>query len=279
MKDKEPTSVKAITQATHPYPTTPHPTSQSSKSRPKYFLPDVLQEDNLESVMDLIPYQPDPPSPTSPPSPQSPPDTPTPGDHINCVHPLRPDLLVYKEFNVKVHTPSANDTHETGLTSSIHAPSNVSGDQLMNNLLSPTATHTPMPEEQAILVHLVLTDMNQSVLSHNGMSQSTALPQFTPALTSGFPIIHMLHSAQIFDHLDNRVLLAWFQVEHPKFMVQVFNHSGKGVAEQAAIIAEHICTTITTIVESIHHTTPVCISPPQPQDEGPNPASMHMVHN
>ncbi|KAG1825471.1 uncharacterized protein BJ212DRAFT_1474862 [Suillus subaureus] len=256
MKDKEPTSVKAITQATHPYPTTPRPMSQSSKSGPKYFLPDILQEDDLESVMDLIPYQPDPPSHTSPPSPQSPPDTPTPGDHINCVHPLRPDLLVYKEFNVKVHTPSANNTHETSLTSSIHAPSNVSGDQLMNDLLSPTTTHTPTPEEQAILAHLVLADMNWSVLSHNSMSQSTALPQFTPAPTGGFPIVHMLHSAQIFDHLDNRVLLTWFQVEHPKFMVRVFNHSGKDVAEWAAIMAEHIRTTITIIAESIHHTTP-----------------------
>lgn len=266
MKDKEPTSVKAVTQAARPYPTTPRPTSQSSKSGPKYFPPEVLPEDDMENDMDLIPYMPDPPSPTSPPSPHSPPDTPTPGGHTNHIQPLRPDPLVYQESNVRVHTPSVNKTPETGLASSIHAPGNTTGDQLMNDPPNLTTAHTPTPEEQAILAHLALADMNRSVLSHNGTSQSTTLPQFTPVPNGGFPLVHMLHSAQIFDHLDNRVLLAWFQVEHPKFMVRVFDHSGKDVAERAAIIAERIRTTITTIAESIHHTTPpIRVSPPQPQ--------------
>ncbi|KAG1837269.1 hypothetical protein DFJ58DRAFT_863121 [Suillus subalutaceus] len=249
MKEKEPTSLKAISQASRPYPTTPCPLSQSSRSGPKYFPPDVLQEE-LDRAMDLIPYIPDPPSPPSPPSPRSPPDTPTPTGQTERVHPLQPDLLVYREFSVN----------------SIHTPGNTAVDQMITDTTNPTASHAPTYEEQAILEHLVLANMNRSVLSQHGTINSTTLPQFTPAPTGGFPTVHMSHSAQIFDHLENRVLLAWFQVVHPKLMVRVFDHSGKEVAEQAAIIAERVRANITTIAESIHHDTPpIRVSPPQPQ--------------
>ncbi|KAG1747299.1 hypothetical protein EDB19DRAFT_1905469 [Suillus lakei] len=231
MKDKEPTSLKAISQATRPYPTTPCLPSQSSKSGPKYFPPDVLLEEDLECTMDLIPYMPDPPFPPSPP------DTPTPAGHVNHVHPLKPDLLVYQEFSMKPHNPSNSGTPTTSLASSIHTPSNPTVDHTMNDPLSPSVNHAPTPEEQAILAHLVLSDMNRSVLSQNGTTHSTTLPQFTPAPNGGFPTVHMSHLAQIFNHLDNRVLLTWFQVEHLKFMIRVFDHSGKDVAEHAAIIA------------------------------------------
>ncbi|KAG1732239.1 uncharacterized protein EDB91DRAFT_1084834 [Suillus paluster] len=173
MKEKEPTSLKAISQATHPYPTTPHPPSQSSKSGPKNFPPNILQEDDLDN----------------------------------------------------------SATPANSLANSIHTPSNPTIDQKMNDLPNPTVNHTPTSKEQAILVHLALADMNRSVLSQNGTNHSTTLPQFTPASNGDFPKVHMLHSAQIFNHLENKVLLTWFQVEHPKFMIRVFDHSGKDVAE------------------------------------------------
>ncbi|KAG2131744.1 hypothetical protein DEU56DRAFT_914310 [Suillus clintonianus] len=226
MKEKEPTSLKAISQATRPYPNTPRPSSQSTRSGPKYFPPNTLQEDDLELAMDTIPY----------------------------------------EFNVKSSNPSSTEPPSDGLANSIHAPSNPTADHMMNEPPSPNVNHVPSPEEQTILAHLALADMNRSVLSQNGTSHGTILPQFTPAPIGGFPTVHMSHSAQIFDHLDNRVLLAWFQVEHPKFMVRVFDHSGKEVAERTAIIAERLRANITIIAESIHNETPsIRVSPPQPQ--------------
>ncbi|KAG1752117.1 hypothetical protein EDB19DRAFT_1903514 [Suillus lakei] len=234
MKDKEPTSLKAISQATRPYPTTPCPNSQPPCSGPKYFPPNVLQEDSdLEQALDLIPYRPDPPSPPSPSSPQSPPDTPTPITQGNRVHPINPDLLVYQEFKVTLSNGNEDKTPGNDLANSIHAPGNSTKDQLM----STTTGHAPTAEEQAILAHLALADTNSPTPVH-------------PNTRQGLPI-----------------LLAWFQVEHPKFLVWVFDHSGKDVAERAAIIAERICTSISTIAEFVKPNAPppVCVSPPQPQ--------------
>ncbi|KAG2741597.1 hypothetical protein P692DRAFT_20637543, partial [Suillus brevipes Sb2] len=268
MKDKEPTLLKAISQASRPYPSTPRPNSQPPRSGPKYFPPNVLQDDDddLERALDLIPYQPDPPSPPSPPSPQSPPDTPTPITQGNRVHPLNTDLITYQDF--KVTTSSSNDDKKQNneLANSIHAPGNSAEDQLMSAPPSPTTRHTPTAEEQAILAHLALADANRSVLSQSGQTHHATLPQFTPTPNGGFPAVHMSHSAQIFDHLNNQVLLAWFQVEHPKFLVRVFDHTGKDVAECAAIIAERIHVSISVIAEFVNQDAPpVRVSPPQPQ--------------
>jgi hypothetical protein len=76
----------------------------------------------------------------------------------------------------------------------------------------------------------------------------------------------MAHSAQIFDHLDDKVLCTWFQVEHPKFMVRVFDLPAKEIAEKTAIIAEYICTSIAIITDYIHQEPPLIrISPLQPK--------------
>ncbi|KAG1799658.1 hypothetical protein EV424DRAFT_1545903 [Suillus variegatus] len=128
---------------------------------------------------------------------------------------------------------------QNGLAESIHTPSN-SADQTMTILSSPTSLHIPTPEEEVILAHLALVGKNRAILSHDGPNHSTILPQFTPTPIRGFPRVHMSHSTQIFNHLDNKVLLAWFQVEHPKFMIRVFDHTGKDVFERAAVITEHV---------------------------------------
>ncbi|KAG1840060.1 hypothetical protein DFJ58DRAFT_733018 [Suillus subalutaceus] len=195
----------------------------------------------MESTLDLLGTIPDPPSPPSPPSP---PDTPTPTPRV--------------EHN--------DDGTHSDLGSSIHALGNPADDQMMCNPPSPNSGHTQTAEEQAILAHLELAEMNRSVLSQSGLNNRSTLPQFTPTPNRGFPKVHMSHSAQIFDHLETKVLLAWFQVGHPKFMIRVFDYSGKDVAEQAAIIAERIWASITTIAEFISQDAPpVCVSPPQPQ--------------
>ncbi|KAG2084188.1 hypothetical protein BD769DRAFT_1682261 [Suillus cothurnatus] len=259
MKDKEPSSVKIISQSTRPYPSTPRLSSQAPRAGPCYFPPNVLQDDdNMEQSLDQIP---DPASPTSPP------DTPTPTPREITAPPHPNNLLTYQEFKVTMSTETpASSTAQSDLKDSIHAPGNTMVDQTMDAPPSPPAAHTQTTEEEAILAHLALAEANRSILSQNGINHRTVLPQFTPTPIGGFPRVHMAHSAQIFDHLDNKVLLAWFQVDHPKFMVRAFDHSGKDVSEKPAIIAERLRASIAIIADFVHQEAPpIRVSPPQPQ--------------
>jgi hypothetical protein len=155
------------------------------------------------------------------------------------------------------------------LAASIHAPAN-QGENLTAtplptpNCPTPSSTHTE--EEQAILAHLELAEKNRAVTSYDGRNHSTTLPQFTPAPEGGFPRTHLSHSAHLFDFLDKDTLMAWFKVEHPKLLVRVFDHSGKDILEQAAIITERLRTNITIIANFVQQgTVNVRVSPPQPQ--------------
>ncbi|KAG1758454.1 hypothetical protein EDD22DRAFT_850021 [Suillus occidentalis] len=111
----------------------------------------------------------------------------------------------------------------------------------------PNANQAHNSEEEAILAHLALAETNRSILCHDGPNHCTTLPQFTPT------------------PLDNRVLLAWFQVKHPKFMVHIFDHMGKDVFENSTI-AERIRTNIAIIANFVHQgAAPIRVSPPQSQ--------------
>ncbi|KAG2124308.1 hypothetical protein BD769DRAFT_1669497 [Suillus cothurnatus] len=243
MKDKETSSIKATSQTARPYPITPRPTSQTPRMGPRTFPPNILQiEENMEEPLDFLP---DPPSP-----PGSPPDTPTPTHCEGCANNPQNDLLVYQEFKI-THSPGTleNGTVSSDLNSSIHAPGNAMVDQPMSA--------TPSPRMSAT---------NRLVLSQNSVNHHTVLPQFTPTPLGGFPLVHMAHSAQIFDHLDDKVLRAWFQVEHLKFMVRVFDLPAKEIAEKTTITAEQIRASIAIIADYIHQESPlVRVSPPQPK--------------
>lgn len=259
MKDKEPTTIQTVTQPTHPYPSTPCPPSQTPRTGPKFFPPNVLPEDD---PMDLPPnFIPEPPSS---PDPRSPPTHP-PLLPVRSPLPPTEQTSSYPE-NSKCQSPWRPTKKHSDLNSSIHAPGNAIVDQTMSTPSSPTANRPQNTEEETILAHLALAEANRSILSQNGINYHTTLPKFTPTPIGGFPKVHMVHSAQIFDHLDNKVLLAWFQVEHPKFMVRVFNISGKEIAERTALIAECLRASIAIIVDYVHQEIPpLRVSPPQPQ--------------
>ena len=155
------------------------------------------------------------------------------------------------------------------LAASIHAPANQGGKKSTTPLPTPscaTPSFTPNEEEQAILAHIELAEKNRAVTSYDGINQVTTLPQFTPIPEGGFPRTHLSHSAQMFDFLDRDTLMAWFKVEHPKLLVRVFDHSGKDILDQAAVITERLRTNITIIANFVHQgTVNVRVSPPQPQ--------------
>ncbi|KAG2032912.1 hypothetical protein BDR03DRAFT_1014861 [Suillus americanus] len=238
-----------MSQAAHPYPSMPHPTFLTPRVGPQYFPPNALQVEDMECAMELLDPIPSPQTPRSP-------AMPTPVPHMDNGTLLQTKPLVFWDFDVVTSRAVDNGIAHSGLANSIHSPNNSTGDQTMSAPQSPTLEHVQTTKEQAILAHLALAETNRSILSQNGPNHHTILPQFTPTPTQGFPTIHMSHSAQIFNHLDNRVLLTWFQVEHPKFMVCVFDLPRKEVAKWAAIIAEWIRASIATIAEFGQHEFP-----------------------
>ncbi|KAG0692953.1 hypothetical protein DFH29DRAFT_1007872 [Suillus ampliporus] len=167
MKDKEPTSLEAISQMTHPYPSTPRPSSQTPCAGLRYFPQNILPDD--DSIEQPLNFLPDPPS-----SPTSPPNTSTP-THREISGPTQPtDLLVFHKFNVTTTTPQetmATKVKNSDLHNSIHALGNAMVDQTMGTLPSPPTIRIQIKEEDVILAHLTLAEANQSVLSQNGISE------------------------------------------------------------------------------------------------------------
>ncbi|KAG1744513.1 uncharacterized protein EDB91DRAFT_1080629 [Suillus paluster] len=164
--------------------------------------------------------------------------------------------------------PTAKDAlpiEGSNLALSIHAPNAPAEDHNMSSTATTEPTFLPSEEDQAILAHIALAERNCSVIKHDGPNNTTVLPQFTPVPIGGFPLMHMSHLAQIFDHLDNKVLLAWLQVKHPKLIIQVFDHTSKEVHESAAVLTERIRANISVISNFIQQEAPpIRVSPPRP---------------
>ncbi|KAG2145576.1 hypothetical protein BD769DRAFT_1382492 [Suillus cothurnatus] len=249
MKDKEPTSLKAISQTTRPYPSTPRPSSQTPRTGPRYFLQNVLtNDDDMEQPLSILPEYPS--------SPTSPPDTPTPA-HREISEPSQPaDLLVFREFAVTTTTPqeiTAIDAKDSDLNKSMHAPGNVMVDQTMDAPPSPPTSRVQTVERG----------------NHPRSPRASRCKPLCPKPKRNQPphnptTVHP--HANWWLPKDNKVLLAWFQVEHPKFMVRVFNLSGKDVVENTAITAERIRVSISIIADFVHQEAPpIRVSPPQPQ--------------
>ncbi|KAG2112267.1 uncharacterized protein F5147DRAFT_771328 [Suillus discolor] len=272
MRDKEITSIKSSSQASRPYPLPPHLPPGTPHSRPHFFSQDLLPEDdNMEPLNDedqsnspnmtLTQPTPNTASPGTP-------ETPTPAarviqQRVSSIH----NLLLSQEMPPPLTTATqSNADTSSDLAQSIHAPKSNMEDQPMDNPPAPPRPYSPNEEERTILAHLALAEKNRSTIRHDGPHHCTTLPQFTPTPIGGFPGTHMTHSAEVFDHLDNRILLAWFQVEHPKLVVQVFDYTRREVAEKAVILAERICANIAIIANFVHQDAqPVRVSPPQPQ--------------
>ncbi|KAG1799823.1 uncharacterized protein HD556DRAFT_1525100 [Suillus plorans] len=275
MKDTHPTSIRSSTQASRPYPGTPRPNPSTPRAGPRFFPQNVLQDDE-DMGTDAPPYDTSPLSPHL--SSLSPLSTPTPHPRASPDQPLPDDLLLSPEEQHNADSPPSGLTQasDSGLAESIHAPNDDGGDHQMSTSALP---HTLSAEEQNILTHLALAGQNCAAVQNDGPHHVTDLPQFTPTPLGGFPQTHLAHSAQVFDHLDNKVLLAWFQVEHPKFVVRVFDQTGKDVLDKAAILAERIRANISIVANFIHQEAqPVRVSPPQPQGSKYLPLSF-LVYN
>jgi len=260
MKNKEPTSIKALTQAARPYPNSSRSAMNTPILGPQTFLPDCLPLDDLMDTQSGDPQNQPTPTPTTSPLPSMLyPASPALLSQIQGPPSTSNLLLAQDPSGSTTGTSSVNPNSD--LTASIHAPK-PSTENPNTTQLTPPA-YTPTAEEQAILDHLALAEENRAVTRDNGRNHLTTLPQFTPVPLGGFPHSHPSHSAQIFDFLDNQVLMSWFQVEKPKFIVRVFDHTGKDVAENAALLTERIRTNITIIAKFIQQDAPpVRVSPP-----------------
>ncbi|KAG1809376.1 uncharacterized protein BJ212DRAFT_1484496 [Suillus subaureus] len=141
--------------------------------------------------MDLIPYKPDPPSLPSPLSLHSPPDMPTPTSQANCAHPLQHNLLIFQDFKVTMSNANDDKTPSSGLTNSIHAPGNFTGDQPMSVPPSPTTRHIPTAEKQVSYPHIWISDP----ILISSQIQSTSYPPPTSCHC------HIPQSRPMFHHI------------------------------------------------------------------------------
>jgi len=278
MKDTQPTSIKSSTQASRPYPGTPRPNPSTPRAGPRFFPQNVLQDDE-DMGADTSPHVISPPSPhlQAPSSPV----TPTPYARVSPGLLLPDDLLLTPEIRLKEGSPHGDlsKAPDSGLAESIHAPSVEGGDQMMS---TSAPAHSLSAEEQNILAHLALAGKNRAAVQNDGPHHITSLPQFMPTPLGGFPLTHLSHSAQVFNHLDNKVLLAWFQVDHPKFVVRIFDQTGKDVLDKAAILAERVRANVSIVANFIHQEAqPGRVSPPQPQGgkDAKNLPLSFLVHN
>ncbi|KAJ8579525.1 hypothetical protein M405DRAFT_132973, partial [Rhizopogon salebrosus TDB-379] len=270
MRDKEPISIKALTQSTCAYPETPCVVPNSLHTGPQTFPQNILPLE-LDDLMDTQPHHlNNHPTPTTSPSPlpcmfHSVTQTPAHANDPKTIPPPINLLLTQQPTSI---TRISNADNPSELVASMHAPQSTEGHP--GTIAPHASTYTPNEEEQAILAHLALAETNRSVISHDGRNHRTTFPQFTPVPAGGFPHTHTSQSAQIFDFLDNQVLLTWFQVEHPKFIVRVFDHTGKDVADKAAILTERIRTNIAIVENFIHQdASSVKVIPPHRQGGKP----------
>ncbi|KAG1729155.1 hypothetical protein EDB19DRAFT_1913526 [Suillus lakei] len=103
-------SLKAISQMTRPYPSTPCPSSQTPHTGPRYFLPDVLpDDDSMEQPFTSCPTLPPP--------------QPHPQTHL-------------PPFTMKLET-TATKAKDSDLSNSIHTPGNSMVDHTMEAPPSP----------------------------------------------------------------------------------------------------------------------------------------------
>ncbi|KIJ09506.1 hypothetical protein PAXINDRAFT_17403 [Paxillus involutus ATCC 200175] len=155
------------------------------------------------------------------------PQTPTPASH-------RPATAAPKENPDDLMVGEDMNNLAEGVAQSIHAP------QKKHNPAASTGreSHSPSPPE-----------MEQDTITappSPGIDRAH-LPQFTPTPIGDFPIIHLSHAAQLFDHISEELLDTWFRVDGPKILVHPFDYDGKDHFNKMPILTDQICTAVNTI--------------------------------
>ncbi|KAH7906071.1 hypothetical protein BJ138DRAFT_1224252, partial [Hygrophoropsis aurantiaca] len=96
----------------------------------------------------------------------------------------------------------------------------------------------------------------------------------TPTPEEGWPIIHMAHSAQMFDFLDPTVINAWIAVADPKLLVRVLDNDGKDPVNTTPVLTERICTAVAKIATMNNLSADfIRVSPPAKANNNTNPGN------
>ncbi|KAH7919027.1 hypothetical protein BV22DRAFT_1134148 [Leucogyrophana mollusca] len=255
---KETSSAKPSV-SNRPTPMTPRPHTRATASSGKNLIQEYLDKlsnspspSNLPRTKNdpfLNPVTPVPPSSTPPPLPPA--DSQSPTVEMN-----------FSPFQ-------SGDALAQGVEHSIHAsPSKPTG---IPDAMDDHTTHS-----------LSQSTTNLEITQHDPASAALMTPPlFTPTPDNAFPIIHMAHSAQMFDHLDPTIINAWIAVPDHKFLVRVFNYDGKDPIGRTPMLAEHIRGTVTMIANHHNISANIRVSPPaatRNKEHQGHPLSF-LVHN
>ncbi|KAG1765349.1 hypothetical protein EDD22DRAFT_845461 [Suillus occidentalis] len=117
---------------------------------------------------------------------------------------------------------------------------------------SPPDTPTPTPHE--IAGPIPVPTMNLLAAQEFKKTTPTATPPSNATQSDLNDSIHTPSNTMMDQPMDTIPNLP--TVDHPKFMVRVFDQSGKDVAERPAIIVEQLHASIAVIADFVHQEAP-----------------------
>ncbi|KAH7903847.1 hypothetical protein BJ138DRAFT_1119993 [Hygrophoropsis aurantiaca] len=165
---------------------------------------------------------------------------------------------------------------ETPAPAPASAPATPAATPVANNILA----HLAVAQANLDITQEVHTSLTKPITRINLPTQdiaSAALagpPYFTPTPEDGWPLIHMAHSAQMFDFLDPAVINAWIAVPDPKLLVRVLDNDGKDPVNTTPILTERICFAIGKVA-SLNNLSAdsIRVSPPAKANNSANPGN------
>ncbi|KAF8834732.1 hypothetical protein BDN67DRAFT_985112 [Paxillus ammoniavirescens] len=151
-----------------------------------------------------------------------------------------------------IHAPKR---HEPGTNTEKASPTPSSPKMETDTIPDP---HSPVTDCAYLRAFQAVANTNRTLVGPKITPFNSGLTQFTPTPLGDFPTIHLSHAAQLFDHISEELLDAWFRVSGPKVLVQPFDYDGKDHFNKMPILTDQIHTTVNTIAVAYLE------SPPQP---------------
>ncbi|KAF8131983.1 hypothetical protein EV363DRAFT_1479885 [Boletus edulis] len=156
--------------------------------------------------------------------------------------------------------------------------------------ISTTPSHVPhlltpaFPESDRDLImsFLQVTERNKKMITANAASARSKLSKFTPIPEKGFPTIHLSDPGQLLADIKRMAIMEWINVDHPKFLVRVFDYDGSDPTKMNPVISRRIKDIVADVTTAYNMKEESCIvSPPTPADGYPVNASPNtfLVHN
>jgi hypothetical protein len=148
-----------------------------------------------------------------------------------------------------------------------------------------TPSHsTPTPIPTGLQAHLVMAAENKCRTNNSSASMCpSTFPIHTPRPINGFPLTHLVHASQLFDHMDPTCIRAWDEdVPLPKLLARVYDLNADTSTPERT---QTIITAMKNIIMGIEYDLPqinppaVKIAPPTRAPDAEAAPSSFLIYN